>query len=59
MLEQEKRKILNNYLCAIDSLVTITRDSCELYLYATQQGTLDVACKYINELNEFLSHWDE
>ena len=41
MLEQEKRKILNNYL------------------YATQQGTLDVACKYINELNEFLSHWDE
>ncbi len=57
-MPSEERRIVNDYLCAIESLIIITRDSCERHLYTAQYGALDVACKYFTELDEILSHWD-
>lgn len=55
MMRNEDLVTIIDYVCEIDSLVCTVRDSCELNMYATQQGTLEIVCKYLTELNEYLS----
>lgn len=55
MMRNEDLVTIIDYVCEIDSLVCTVRDSCELNMYATQQGTLEIVCKYLIELNEYLS----
>lgn len=46
---------IKNDIDYVDSLICITRDSCEQNLYTVQQVTLELAIKYINNIFETLS----
>ncbi len=54
-MRSEELETIVDYICNIDSIICAVRDSCEFNMYSVQQGALDIACKYISELEEYMS----